>query len=212
MYGAQVIPIRLRLSPPLRYAAAALSRSAGRRGPTAHRAPAYIIARSVALAGEVRRLRPLTAIIALGTDLYDLNRVADQHTPVATYDDGTFASFARHQDSELRRIEYPMREVARWADLQMKACRRASVCCTSTQWAARSLLEDYALSPIAAACRWSLLLLSAQLRLSVASRPRPQGHPARGPEAARQSYALRACTVRCSRSDAHANSGFTRCC
>jgi hypothetical protein len=33
----------------------------------------------------------------------------------------------------------------------------------------------------------------------VASRPGPQGHQARGPEATRQSYALRACHVRCSR-------------
>src|SRR5258708_10850747 len=104
MCGAHVIPIRLRIPIPLRYAAAAWSRSGGRRGPTAHRAPAYIVARSVTLAREIRRSRPLTAIIALGTDLYDLSRVADQHTPIATYDDGTFAEFARHEDSELRRI------------------------------------------------------------------------------------------------------------
>jgi hypothetical protein len=32
----------------------------------------------------------------------------------------------------------------------------------------------------------------------MASRPGPQGHYARGPQAARQSYALRACHVRCS--------------
>jgi hypothetical protein len=48
------------------------------------------------------------------------------------------------------------------------------------------------LSPIVAACRWSLLLLLSPGR-PVASRPGPQGHQARGPEAARQSYALREC-------------------
>ncbi len=143
MCGTQVVPIGLRLSPPARYAAALLSRSNGRRGTVAHRAPAYVAARSAALARQVRRHEPLTALIVFGTELYHLAKVADGRTPVATYDDGTFPLIARHPDSELRLLGYPPREIARWADLQSEACARATACCVSTRWAAESMIEDY---------------------------------------------------------------------
>ena len=103
----------------------------------------YVTARSVALRRTMRRLDPLRAVVAMGTDQYDLGRVIVGATPVATYDDGTFALYARHKDSELSRRGYPLDEVARWADLQAKACRRASACCVTTQWAARSMIDDY---------------------------------------------------------------------
>src|SRR5579875_3180175 len=105
--GARVVPIGLRLAPPIRYAAALTSRTGGRRGTMAHRAPAYVAVRSAALAREVRRHRRLTALIAMGTDMYRLSRVIDGRTPVATYDDGTFALFGTHPDAELTRLGYP---------------------------------------------------------------------------------------------------------
>jgi glycosyltransferase involved in cell wall biosynthesis len=145
MCGVDVIPIGLRLPSPLRYSVAVMSRSGGRRRATAHRAPAYIAARTVALAREVRRMGALSGIVALGTDYYDLERVVGAQAPVATYDDGTFALFAKHKDSDLRLMGYPIEEVDRWIDLQARACRRANACCASTQWAARSLIEDYAI-------------------------------------------------------------------
>jgi glycosyltransferase involved in cell wall biosynthesis len=142
--GVEVIPIGVHLPKPVRYSVAALARATVRRGSTAHRAPLYVAARTSALSREVRHAGQLTAIIALGTDQYDLERaIGRQSGRVATYDDGTFVSFARHEDSDLRQAGYATRDVNMWAELQAKACRRADACCASTRWAVNSMIADY---------------------------------------------------------------------
>ena len=105
------------------------------------------LVRSRVLARELARVGSAHAIVALGTDLYDLDRVVPTSLPVATYDDGTFALFMRHPDSDLRRNRFPAREVGRWSARQAIAARRATACCVSTRWAAVSMVEDYGVEP-----------------------------------------------------------------
>jgi glycosyltransferase involved in cell wall biosynthesis len=141
--GVEIIPIGLHLPKPVRYTVAVLSRATARRGSTAHRAPLYVAARTSALSREVRQAGQLNAIIALGTDQYDLERAIGRQYRVATYDDATFVSFARHEDSDLRKAGYATKDVSRWADLQARACRRADACCACTRWAMNSIIADY---------------------------------------------------------------------
>jgi glycosyltransferase involved in cell wall biosynthesis len=147
-HGFEVVPIGCDVGLPVRPVAALLSRSRGRRGVEAHRAPAYVLARSRALAREFSKAQPLRALLAMDTDSYDLRRVLGRSSvPTATYDDGTFALFSRHPDSEVRRFGFRLSEVHTWAARQSVACRRADVCCVSTSWAAQSVIDDYGLPP-----------------------------------------------------------------
>ena len=141
--GAQVIPIGVNLSNVVRYGVAALSRGTGLHGPRMPRNALYVATRTSALAREIRRAGELAAVIALCTERYNLERAVGRECRVATYDDGTFASFARHEDSDVRQEGYPVKSVKKWADLQARACRRADACCTSTRWALSSVIADY---------------------------------------------------------------------
>jgi glycosyltransferase involved in cell wall biosynthesis len=140
--GLEVVPVAYRLPRLVRHAITLLSYTHG-RGAIARGAPVKTSIRSRVLAREVTRVQPLDALLALGTDLYDLDRVAPATIPVATYDDGTFALFMRHPDSDLRRNEFPESEVRLWAARQASAARRATACCVSTAWAAATMVEDY---------------------------------------------------------------------
>ena len=113
---------------------------AGRRCP---RSPVKSSVRSRVLARRLLRAQPLDALLAMGTDQYDLPRVVPDSLPVATYDDGTFALFMRHPESPARRSGFPEPEIRRWAARQAAAARRATACCVSTRWAASSLIDDY---------------------------------------------------------------------
>jgi glycosyltransferase involved in cell wall biosynthesis len=53
----------------------------------------------------------------------------------------------RHPDSDIRQSGFPENAVRRWFDRQATSSRAASVCCVSTQWAARSFIEDYGIPP-----------------------------------------------------------------
>jgi glycosyltransferase involved in cell wall biosynthesis len=142
--GLEVLPVAYDPSPVVRKAVTALSHARGRRGAVAQGSPVKAAARSHVLAKNVRRQQPMDALLALGTDLYDLTRVAPHDLPVATYDDGTFAMFARHAESDLSRNGFPSAEVRRWCLRQASAARRATACCVSTSWAAASMVSDYA--------------------------------------------------------------------
>lgn len=109
-----------------------------------NREPLYVMARSISMARALRRAGRLDAIVAMGTDVYDLVRVMRGcPVPVATYDDGNFALFLRYKDSDLHLSGFPIETVQGWVRRQGEACRRANVACVSTDWAKRSVVEDF---------------------------------------------------------------------
>ncbi len=143
--GMNVIPIPCRVPELVRLPLALLSRIRGARGMVAHREPIYAMARSVAMAAALRRVGPLDAVVAMGTDMYDLPRIIRGcSVPVATYDDGNFTLFLRYEDSDIRRSEFPIAAVESWARRQALACQSANVACVSTPWAKKSVIEDFA--------------------------------------------------------------------
>ena len=109
-----VVPVPYRLPRMLRHGVTLLSYTHG-RGAVARGAPVKTWVRSRTLAAEALRALPLEALVALGTDLYELARVVPPGVPVATYDDGTFALYMSHPESDVRRNAFPEREVQRWA-------------------------------------------------------------------------------------------------
>ncbi|WP_404534668.1 glycosyltransferase family 4 protein [Bradyrhizobium ottawaense] len=123
---------------------ATLTRLGGARDVVAHRKPLYVRARSLAIRQAIDTAGPLDGIVAMGTDTYDLtSAMAALSIPIVTYDDGTFPLFLRYADSDLQRAGYPSKEVESWSNLQKAACCRATVCCVSTEWAKRSVVEDF---------------------------------------------------------------------
>lgn len=143
----EVVTVPARRPPMLGQAIALLSRSRGRRGHVAHSSPIQARARTRAMARALGRLGPLDAVVAMGTDMYDLAEVVPAGLPTATYDDGTFALFMRHPESDIRRYGFPKAEVDRWIERQKGACRTATACCVGTAWAARSVIDDYGVHP-----------------------------------------------------------------
>jgi glycosyltransferase involved in cell wall biosynthesis len=145
--GWELVPIGARLPIGIRQSVAALSRLGGRRGPIANRGPVAALARTVEVSRRVRAAGPLDALIAMDTEAYRLDAVLRRSglpgLPVATYDDGTFALFARHPDSDINLAGIPAAELARWIDRQAIGSRAATVACLSTGWAAGSMTEDY---------------------------------------------------------------------
>jgi glycosyltransferase involved in cell wall biosynthesis len=87
----------------------------------------------------------LDAILAMGTEMYDLAAIrAASSAPVATYDDATLVQMWHHADSDIRRSNFPEKEVVRWFARQAASSRAADVCCVSTRWASESFVNDYA--------------------------------------------------------------------
>ncbi|MCW2540872.1 MAG: glycosyltransferase [Frankiales bacterium] len=141
--GFELVPIGAVLPVGIRQTIAGLSRVTGRRGPIANRGPLASKARTLEVARQIRKAGHLDALIAMDTEAYRLDQVLPEHLPVATYDDGTFALFAQHPDSDIRRDGIPQAELDRWIARQGIGCRTATVCCLSTGWAARSVVADY---------------------------------------------------------------------
>ena len=144
--GIEVVPVGARLPWLVGPAVAAVSRAGGRRGHLAHTSPVQAFARAKALGQALADAGPVDAALALGTDMYELERVVPTGLRTATFDDGTFVTFSRHRDSDVRQARFPDPEVARWADRQRQACRRADACFVSTSWAGRSVVADYGVS------------------------------------------------------------------
>ena len=162
--GFDIVPIPYHLPPIVRHAVFVLSNAHG-RGAVAARSPLKAgVAPGFSLAGSCEPSR-IDALLAMGTDLYDLPRVVPDALPVATYDDGTFALFMRHPESPARRHGFPEPEIRQWAARQAAAARRATACCVSTRWAAASLIDDYGVPTRNVAC----------------GRDRPSATPVRSP-------------------------------
>ncbi|WP_425336065.1 glycosyltransferase family 4 protein [Sinorhizobium numidicum] len=142
-----VVPIGCTLPLRQKMAAALHSRLPGSRV-TAHRTPAVMKARSLRIATAIENAGNLDGIIAMGTDTYDLAAaMRGRHTPIATYDDGTFALFLRYPDSDLSSLGLPSSKVDAWVRLQETACRRATIACVSTEWARKSVVQDFGVPP-----------------------------------------------------------------
>jgi glycosyltransferase involved in cell wall biosynthesis len=99
--------------------------------------------RSVVLARSVKQAGRLDALVAMGTDAYDLGRVRDWRVPTATFDDATLLQQWRNKDSDIRGAGFPEGAVRRWCANQAVSSRASDVCCVSTSWAATSFIEDY---------------------------------------------------------------------
>ena len=122
------------------------------RGAVADASPVKFSMRSRILARRLVEAQPLDALLAMGTDQYDLRRVVPHSLPIVTYDDDTFALFLRHPESPARQSGFPEPEIRRWAARQASAARWATACCVSTQWAAASLIDDYGIPTLEGAC------------------------------------------------------------
>lgn len=109
----------------------------------AQRSPARIRLRSIVLAKALARAGRLDAVVAMGTDAYDLSWVRDPHVPTATFDDATLDQQWRNADSDIRGALFPEDAVRGWCENQAASSRAADVCCVSTAWAARSFVRDY---------------------------------------------------------------------
>lgn len=145
--GADVVPIGVRLPIGIHQAVAVLSRAGGKRGAIADRTLVRQRSRDWALRRSLAAAGRLDAVVAMGTETYDLAGIRPRETTVVTYDDGTLLQMWRHPESDIRRSGFPEREVLRWFDRQAASSRAADACCTSTEWAARSLVEDYGVQP-----------------------------------------------------------------
>jgi glycosyltransferase involved in cell wall biosynthesis len=124
---------------------AVLSRATGRRGAVMDRMPVRNLSRTLVLARRLGQAAPLDAVVAMGTEMYDLAAVVPAGLPCATYDDGTLQQMWNHSGSDIRSCGFPPRHVRRWIRRQSDSSRAASVCCVSTHWAARSFADDYAI-------------------------------------------------------------------
>ncbi len=143
--GVDVVPIGARLPFGVHQAVAVLSRITGRRGAVADRLPVRQFARTRVLTRNLAAVAgSLDAVIAMGTEMYDLAAVSYPHVPVATYDDGTLLQMWRSPDSDIRQAGFPADQVKLWFERQAASSRAATVCCASTGWAAQSLIADYA--------------------------------------------------------------------
>lgn len=146
--GIEVIPVGARLPFGVHQAVAVLSRIGGRRGAVADRMPVRQRARTRVLTRNLAEVAgAVDAVIAMGTEMYDLAAVNYPGVPVATYDDGTLLQMWRSADSDIRQSGFPPDQVELWCDRQAASSRAATVCCVSTSWAAESFVADYGVSP-----------------------------------------------------------------
>lgn len=142
--GTEVIPVGARLPFGVHQAVAVLSRIGGRRGAVADRMPVRQRARTWVLTRNLAQVAgTVDAVVAMGTEMYDLAAVSYPGVPVATYDDGTLRQMWRNPDSDIRQSGFPPDQVELWCDRQAASSRAATVCCVSTTWAATSFTADY---------------------------------------------------------------------
>lgn len=93
--------------------------------------------RSAAAARALKRVGPLDGCVQFGTD-FRLPRVV----PYVTYDDQTVVQAAAAYDYSWTRV-LSKREKQRLAERQRSVLCSASACCTTTSWAAESIVQDY---------------------------------------------------------------------
>lgn len=144
--GIEAVPVPCRIPRSVRVPLSLLRRLRCEGRTVAERAPMYVRARSRVIAASLRAVGPLDGVVAMGGEMYDLERVMrGRPEPVATFGDGDFRLFLRFRDSDVHLDGYPIEAVQSWAGRQGAACRRADVACVCTAWAERSLVDDFGL-------------------------------------------------------------------
>jgi glycosyltransferase involved in cell wall biosynthesis len=141
--GLEVVPIGGAVPTVFRYGVAALYRVDRRIATIAQRLPAMAAMRTRAVRKQLAVAPALDALLAMDTEAFDLAAIMPSSIPVVTYDDGTFALFSRHTDSDIARSGISKAIVAKWIERQRSACQAATRCLLSTSWAAQSVIEDY---------------------------------------------------------------------
>ena len=139
----------------------------------AQRSARRIRLRSKVLAKAVRQAGHLDALVAMGTDAYDLGRVRDKGVPTATFDDATLLQQWRNADSDIRGVGFPEENVREWCATQADSARASDVCCVSTSWAARSFIDDCGIP----AQRLSVVGMGHRARSGTASNDRDWSRP-----------------------------------
>jgi len=142
-HGADVVPIGEIVPHGLREVVAVLSRSTGRRGEVAARLGVSRWARTRALTEQLSLALPLDAVVAMGTEMYDLAEVLRSRVPCVTFDDATQPQMYRDPNSDIRLPNIPAKHVARSISQHRAASNTATLCCVTTRWAARSFEKDY---------------------------------------------------------------------
>jgi glycosyltransferase involved in cell wall biosynthesis len=143
----EVVPIGAGLPAGVHQAVAVLSRLGGQRGAVADRTAVRQTSRNWALARSLARAGRLDGLVAMGAEMYDLAGIRPPGIPLGTFDDATLQGMWRSANSDIRQSAFPEKVVHRWFGRQASSSRAASVCCVSTQWAARSFTEDYGVEP-----------------------------------------------------------------
>lgn len=105
-----------------------------RAGPTVARL------RQASVAARLGRAGPFDAVV----HVHGAFPVATE-APVATYDDLTVVQAVRLGYLEFARM--PARQIDRRIELQREAFQRATACCTTSTWAAASVIADYGVPP-----------------------------------------------------------------
>lgn len=142
-HGVDVVPLGSALPHGLREAVTVMSRSTGLRGEAAARTAISRWATTRVLAERFARALPLDAVIAMGTEMYDIRKMVDARVPLVTFDDATMAQQAREPHSDVTLARLPARFLARATRSQHTAARAATVCCVTTGWAAESFRTDF---------------------------------------------------------------------
>lgn len=141
--GVEVVPIGSAMPGGLRQLVGAMSHATGKRGAVADRVHVKNAARTWAIGRNIHAAGPIDAILAMGTELYDLGAVVPPGVVSSTYDDGTLAQMWAHENSDLRLAGFPPSHVSRWIARQRRSTAAADMNFVSTHWAKESFLDDY---------------------------------------------------------------------
>lgn len=141
--GATVIPIGVELPAAVHYAVALAARSTGKTGASYDRIWIRQVSRLWALGNAIRKAGSLDLILAMGTELYDLEALRRFGIPIVTYDDGTLKQMWSHHSSDLRQNGFSGKEVNLWIKRQARSSRAADINFVSTNWAKESFMNDY---------------------------------------------------------------------
>jgi hypothetical protein len=112
-------------------------------GSVADHGPAALRTRTAVLRRAVARAGRLDALVAMGTDLYELGAVRPADVPVATFDDGTLRQQWANASSDIRGAGFAQSDVTTWFEVQAASSRAADAVCVSTSWARRSFEDEY---------------------------------------------------------------------
>jgi len=133
--GAEAIPVNARAP-----GAKALRRALGLDWHSEVANPAFAALGGLRADLALRAAGRLDAALLIGAGFSLRSRV-----PTATFDDMTVDQALAQPESEYERVG--PREGRRWRERQLRNYRRARACCLASEWAARSVREDYGIDP-----------------------------------------------------------------